>query len=105
VEQQSPIVHRLGRGRAGTVAFGRFLANRPVMPEKIFAAARSALGARAAGRHVLAIQYTTHLSFPRRAGEVIAPHVLDFAVALNSTLEGKLTSRRTRIRKPRSPGS
>ena len=45
--------------------------------------------ARAAGRHVLAIQYTTHLSFLRRASEVIAPHELDFAVALNSTLEGK----------------
>ena len=89
VEQQSPIVHRLGRDRAGTVAFGRFLANRPVMPEEIFAAAGSALAARAAGRHDLAIQDTTHLSFPRRASEVIAPQVLDFAVALNSTLEGK----------------
>ena len=43
VEQQSPIVHRLGRERAGTVAFGRFLANRSVMPEEIFAAAGSAL--------------------------------------------------------------
>jgi hypothetical protein len=42
-------VHRLGRDRAGTVAFGRFLANRSVMPEEIFAAAGSALGARAAG--------------------------------------------------------
>ena len=37
VEQQSPIVHRLGRDRAGTVAFERFLANRSVMPEEIFA--------------------------------------------------------------------
>ena len=89
MEQQSPIVHRLGRDRAGTVAFGRFLPNRSVMPEEIFAAAGSALGARAAGRHDLAIQDTTHLSFPRRASEVIAPHELDFAVALNSTLEGK----------------
>jgi len=43
------------------------------MPEEIFAAAGSALGARAAERHVLAIQDTLHLSFPRRAGEVIAP--------------------------------
>jgi hypothetical protein len=39
VEQQSPIVRRLGRDRAGTVAFERFLANRSVMPEEIFAAA------------------------------------------------------------------
>jgi len=37
VEQQSPIVHRLGRDWVGTVAFGRFLANRTVMPEEIFA--------------------------------------------------------------------
>ena len=29
------------------------------------------------------------MSFPRRASEVIAPHELNFAVALNSTLEGK----------------
>ena len=41
-EQQSPIVHRLGRDRAGTVASGRFLANRSVMPEEIFAAAAKA---------------------------------------------------------------
>lgn len=73
MEQQSPIVRRLGRDRAGTVAFGRFLANRSVMPEEIFAAAGSALGARAAGRHVLAIQDTTHLSFPRRAGSGLGP--------------------------------
>ena len=59
------------------------------MPEEIFAAAGSALGARATGRHVLAIEDTTHLGFPRRASEVIAPHELNFAVALNSTLEGK----------------
>jgi len=32
-------VHRLGRDRAGTVAFEKFLANRSVMPEEIFAAA------------------------------------------------------------------
>jgi hypothetical protein len=73
VEQQSPIVRRLGRDRAGTVAFGTFLANRSVMPEEIFAAAGSALGARAAGRRVLAIQDTTHLSFPRRAGSGLGP--------------------------------
>ena len=73
VEQQSPIVRRLGRDQAGTVAFGRFFANRSVMPEEIFAAAGSALGARAAGRHVLEIQDATHLSFPRRAGSGLGP--------------------------------
>jgi len=88
VEQQSPIVHHLGRDRAGTVAFGRFIANRSVMPAEIFAAAGSALGARAAERHVLAIPDTTHLSFPRRASEVIAPHDLDFAVARSNSLSG-----------------
>jgi len=42
VEQQNPIVRRLGRYRAGTVAFGRFFTNRSVMPEEIFAAAAKA---------------------------------------------------------------
>lgn len=39
VEQQNSIVHRLGGDRAGRVAFGKFLANRFVMPEEIFAVA------------------------------------------------------------------
>jgi len=43
------------------------------MPEEIFAAAGSALGARAAGRHVLAIYDTTHLSFTCRAGSGLGP--------------------------------
>jgi len=55
VEQQSPIVPHLGRDRAGTVVFGRFIANRSVMPAEIFAAAGSALAPRAAERHDLAI--------------------------------------------------
>lgn len=73
VETGSPVVRKLGADRAGTVAFGRFLGNRAVKPEEIFAAAGSALGGRAAGRHVLAIQDTTHLSFPRRAGGDLGP--------------------------------
>ena len=47
VEQQSPIVRRLGRDRAGTVAFGRFLANQSVMLEEIFADAGFVLVTRA----------------------------------------------------------
>jgi len=73
VETQSPIVRKLGNDRACTVGFGRFLGNRSVMPEEIFAAAGAATGARAAGCHVLAIQDTTHLSFPRRAGGALGP--------------------------------
>ncbi len=73
VEQQSPIVRQLGHDRAGTVGFGRFLGNLSVTPEEIFAAAGSATGERASGRHVLAIQDTTHLSFPRRAGGGLGP--------------------------------
>lgn len=73
VETGSPIVRRLGADRACTVGFGRFLGNRAVMPEEIFAAAGWELGRRAADRHVLAIQDTTHLSFPRRAGGTLGP--------------------------------
>ncbi|MEE9210953.1 MAG: IS4 family transposase [Kiloniellales bacterium] len=73
VETQSPIVRKLGNNRACTVGFGRFLGNRAVMPDEVFAAAGAATGVRAAGRHVLAIQDTTHLSFPRRAGGTLGP--------------------------------
>lgn len=73
VEMQSPIVRKLGGERACTVGFGRFLGNRAVMAEEVFAAAGAATGARAAGCHVLAIQDTTHLSFPRRAGGTLGP--------------------------------
>lgn len=66
-------MRKLGSDRAGTVAFGRFLGNPAVRTEEIFAAAGAALGDRAAGRHVLAIQDTTHLSFPRRAGGGLGP--------------------------------
>ncbi len=66
-------MRRLGGDRAGTVGFGRFLANPAVKTEEIFAAAGSATGARAAGRrHVLAIQDTSHFSFPRH-GDALGP--------------------------------
>ena len=57
MELQSPIVHRLGRDRAGTVAFGRLFANRSVMPEEIFAAAAKAalVGACSGGAYLFSV--------------------------------------------------
>ena len=55
------------------MGFGRFLGNRAVTSEEVFKASGAAIGSRAAGRHVLAIQDTTHLSFPRRAGGGLGP--------------------------------
>jgi hypothetical protein len=66
-EARTPIVRKLCKKRAGIVAFGRFLANPSVTVPEIFAAASVACGACAKGRRVLAIQDTTHLSFPGRA--------------------------------------
>ncbi len=60
-------MRRLGKERAGIVAFGRFLANPSVTMDEIFAGSGMACGTRAAGREVLAIQDTTHLAFPGRA--------------------------------------
>ena len=73
VETGSPIVRKLGADRACTVGFGRFLGNRAVMAEEVFQASGAAIGRQASGRHVLAIQDTTHLSFPRRAGGGLGP--------------------------------
>ena len=70
---ETSVVRRLASGRAETVAFGRFLDNDAVTSEEIFASAGMATGDRAAGRRVLAIQDTTALSFPRRAGGDLGP--------------------------------
>jgi hypothetical protein len=70
---ETSVVRRLASGRAETVAFGRFLDNDAVTTEEIFAAAGMATGDRAVGRRVLAIQDTTALSFPRRAGGDLGP--------------------------------
>ena len=66
---ETSVVRRLASGRAETVAFGRFLDNDAVTTAEVFAAAGRATGERAALRRVLAIQDTTALSFPRRAGD------------------------------------
>jgi hypothetical protein len=65
-EYRVSIVRQLGVTRAGTVGIGRFLANEAVTAEEIFQAAGERCGSLTAGRHVLAIQDTTALSFPRR---------------------------------------
>ena len=70
---ETSVVRRLASGRAETVAFGRFLDNDAVTTAEIFASAGMATGDRAAGRRVLAIQDTTALSFPRRAGGGLGP--------------------------------
>ena len=70
---ETSVVRRLAAGRAETVAFGRFLDNDAVTTEEIFTSAGMATGDRAAGRRVLAIQDTTALSFPRRAGGDLGP--------------------------------
>ncbi len=65
-DQRSCVVRRLGQGRAGTVGFGRFLANKAVTAAEIFAGGADKTALRAAGRRVIAIQDTTVLSFPQR---------------------------------------
>ena len=54
-------VRRLGGDRAGEIRLTRFLRNARVTPQEMVASAALRLGARAAGRHVLAIQDTTVL--------------------------------------------
>ena len=70
---ETSVVRRLASGRAETVAFGRLLDNDAVTAEEVFTAAGMATGDRAVGRRVLAIQDTTALSFPRRAGGDLGP--------------------------------
>jgi hypothetical protein len=70
VSQTTCTLRRLGQGRAGTLGFGRFLGNPRVTAEEIQAAAGRALGERARGLHVLAIQDTTELNFQRHAGKL-----------------------------------
>ena len=52
-------MRRLGRDRAGEMRITRFLRNRAVTVEEMVATAAERTLARAAGRHVLAIQDTT----------------------------------------------
>jgi DDE family transposase len=65
--QRTMCVHRLATDRKQAIQFGRFLANPEVTPEEMMATAGRRTGARAAGRHVLAIEDTTELHFPTHA--------------------------------------
>ncbi len=68
------IVRKLAGGeRAGTVAFGRFLASQDVTSAGIFDAAARDTAERAAGRSVIAIQDTTTLSIPNRRDGRLGP--------------------------------
>lgn len=60
------VVRRLGGNRACNMAFGRFLGNPKVSAAAIFEAAGADTGAKAAGRHVLALQDTSNINFPQR---------------------------------------
>jgi len=66
--ERTACLRRLGRDRAGTVAFGRFLNNEAVSLETILATAVRHTAEAARGRHVLALQDTTELNFWRHAG-------------------------------------
>lgn len=70
---ETSVVRQLADGRAETMAFGRFLHNDAVTTAEIFTACGAETGKRAAGKRVLAIQDTTALSFPRRAGGKLGP--------------------------------
>lgn len=70
VERGSCTLRRIGRGRAEELGFCRFLGNAKVTTEAILASASEALGPRARGLHVLAIQDTTEINFQHHAGRV-----------------------------------
>jgi hypothetical protein len=61
--QRTLCVHRLAKDRNQAIQFGRFLANPKVTTREMLATAGRQTGARAAGRHVLAIEDTTELHF------------------------------------------
>lgn len=58
-------LHRLAEDRNQAIQFGRFLDNPEVTTGEMLAAAGWHTGARAGGRHILAIADTTELHFPR----------------------------------------
>jgi hypothetical protein len=68
VDERTSALRQLSQGRAEEVGFGRFLGNRKVTAEAIFAAEAAALAERVAGLDVIAIQDTSELSFGHRSG-------------------------------------
>lgn len=70
VGKQSVCLRRLGGGRAGEVRFGRFLANPRVTMNDLVDGACDGIGARSAGRHVLAIEDTSEINYQGHVGRV-----------------------------------
>jgi hypothetical protein len=70
VAQQSVCLRRLGTGRAGEMRFGRFLRNERVTLARLIEGVCAGIGARSAGRHVLAIEDTSELNYQAHAGRV-----------------------------------
>lgn len=62
IERRTVCLRKLGRTRAGEVRFGRLLRNAAVTAAEMIAEQARAVGERAAGRHVLAIQDTTEIN-------------------------------------------
>lgn len=65
--QRTACVHRLAKDRNEALRFGRFLENSAVSTHEMLATAARQTAARAAGRHVLAIEDTTEVNFPTHA--------------------------------------
>jgi Transposase DDE domain len=61
-------LRRLGEGHAGEVRYSRFLASPRVTPAEMLATAAGHCGARARGRHVLAVQDTSEINHEAHAG-------------------------------------
>ena len=67
--RQTVCLRRLSEGdRAREVAFGRFLANEKVTPERLIEGWSEQTGSAVAGRHVLAIQDTSEINFKTKPG-------------------------------------
>ena len=67
--RQTVCLRRLSEGdRAREVAFGRFLANAKVTPERLIEGWSEQTGSAVAGRHVLAIQDTSEINFKTKPG-------------------------------------
>ena len=67
VAKNSLVLRKIGAGRAGEIAAGRFLDNEDVTPQSIIETAAERTLAAARGRRVLAIQDTTEVNFSGRA--------------------------------------
>ena len=67
VAKSSLVLRKIGAGRAGEIAAGRFLDNETVTPQAIVTTAAARTLAAARGRRVLAIQDTTEVNFSGRS--------------------------------------